>query len=83
MKRDNTMVWLRRNLRAFDHAILHHALMSSNIGYCACICGKQIFSRLVCEDRRVQFVMPRWPDPTLNCGAHDHASDAIVQLAGA
>jgi deoxyribodipyrimidine photo-lyase len=51
-----SLVWFRRDLRAFDHAALHHALNSSNVVYCAFIFDEDILAALARDDRRVQFI---------------------------
>lgn len=51
-----SLVWFRRDLRAFDHAALHHALTSSNSVYCAFIYDQDILDGLPRTDRRVQFI---------------------------
>ncbi len=49
-------MWFRRDLRAFDHAALHHALKSSKLVYCAFIFDSDILAGLPPEDRRVHFI---------------------------
>ena len=56
MKVNKSLVWFRRDLRAFDHAALHHALMSSNLVYCAFIFDDAILAPLPRADRRVEFI---------------------------
>jgi deoxyribodipyrimidine photo-lyase len=51
-----SLVWFRRDLRAFDHAALHHALTSSNVVHCAFIFDEEILASLPREDRRVEFI---------------------------
>ncbi|HEX8612319.1 MAG TPA: deoxyribodipyrimidine photo-lyase [Telluria sp.] len=51
-----SLVWFRRDLRAFDHAALHHALTSSNSVYCAFIYDNTILDSLPRADRRVEFI---------------------------
>ena len=53
---NKSLVWLRRDLRAFDHAALHHALTSSNAVYCAFIYDSDILNSLPRSDRRVDFI---------------------------
>jgi deoxyribodipyrimidine photo-lyase len=52
----NALVWLRRDLRLFDHAALHHALASAATVYCAFIFDRAILDRLPRADRRVEFI---------------------------
>ncbi|WLI88391.1 deoxyribodipyrimidine photo-lyase [Massilia sp. R2A-15] len=56
MKFHKSMVWFRRDLRAFDHAALHQALISSNLVYCAFIYDKAILDPLPRHDRRFSFI---------------------------
>ena len=51
-----SLVWFRRDLRAFDHAALHHALTSSNEVVCVFIFDEEILAPLPREDRRVEFI---------------------------
>ncbi len=51
-----SLVWFRRDLRAFDHAALHHALTSSKSVYCAFIYDTDILDGLPRSDRRVDFI---------------------------
>ncbi|MTW10331.1 deoxyribodipyrimidine photo-lyase [Pseudoduganella eburnea] len=52
----NALVWLRRDLRLFDHAALHHALASAETVYCAFIFDRAILDALPSADRRVEFI---------------------------
>ncbi len=52
----NALVWLRRDLRLFDHAALHHALASAATVYCAFIFDRAILDGLPAADRRVEFI---------------------------
>jgi deoxyribodipyrimidine photo-lyase len=56
MKLNKSLVWFRRDLRAFDHAALHHALTSSKVVYCAFIYDDEILAPLPRHDRRVEFI---------------------------
>jgi deoxyribodipyrimidine photo-lyase len=56
MPQQKSLVWFRRDLRAFDHAALHHALTSSKSVYCAFIYDRDILDRLPRSDRRVDFI---------------------------
>jgi deoxyribodipyrimidine photo-lyase len=51
-----SLVWFRRDLRAFDHAALHHALTSSKSVHCAFIYDSTILDGLARSDRRVDFI---------------------------
>jgi len=51
------LVWFRRDLRDFDHAALHHALVSSHAVHCAFIFDREILDVLPGRrDRRVEFI---------------------------
>ena len=56
MKFEKSLVWFRRDLRAFDHAALHHALTASTTVYCAFVYDDAILSNLPSTDRRVAFI---------------------------
>ncbi len=53
---EKSLVWFRRDLRAFDHAALHHALTASKTVYCAFVYDDAILSNLPRYDRRVAFI---------------------------
>lgn len=53
---DNVLVWLRRDLRLFDHAALHHALISGHRVICVFIFDRDILDTLPRTDRRVAFI---------------------------
>ena len=53
---NKSLVWLRRDLRAYDHAALHHALSSSGQVYCVFIYDTTILAPLPRDDRRVSFI---------------------------
>lgn len=60
MQSSNSIVWFRRDLRAFDHAALHHALRDamSNGGavHCVFVFDTEILAGLPRHDRRVRFI---------------------------
>jgi deoxyribodipyrimidine photo-lyase len=55
---NKTMVWFRRDLRAFDHAALHYALQQSPARsvYCVFVYDDAILDELPRTDRRVEFI---------------------------
>src|SRR5450830_470185 len=59
-KRNSALVWFRRDLRAFDHAALHHALVQAKQDgatvYCAFVHDTPILQDLPPGDRRVAFI---------------------------
>ena len=52
----DSLVWLRRDLRLFDHAALHHGLTSSGNVICVFIFDTDILQDLPRVDRRVAFI---------------------------
>ena len=60
MPSSNSIVWFRRDLRAFDHAALHHALRDAVQHTCAVYCvfifDTDILAGLPRNDRRVRFI---------------------------
>lgn len=85
----NTIVWFRRDLRAFDHAALHHALVSSGQVHCAFVFDTDILAPLPREDRRVQFIHASLCELDADLRRmggglvvrHGRAADEIVRLA--
>ncbi len=53
---DTSLLWFRRDLRAFDHAALHHALSLSKRVYCVFVYDSAILAGLPRADRRVDFI---------------------------
>ncbi len=57
---DRALVWLRRDLRADDHAALHHALRAARQVWCAFVFDRAILDPLLAAgrraDRRVEFI---------------------------
>lgn len=57
---DKSLVWFRRDLRLFDHAALHHALLQSRAVFCVFIFDSDILDPLLAQgqrrDRRVEFI---------------------------
>ncbi|MFG6446918.1 cryptochrome/photolyase family protein [Roseateles sp. BYS180W] len=51
------LVWLRRDLRAHDHAALSHALRQHSQVHLAFVLDSDILSALPREDRRVSFIL--------------------------
>jgi len=93
---DRALVWLRRDLRADDHAALHHALRAARQVWCAFVFDRTILEPLPRADRRVEFIRDSLVgvDAELRgLGAshgvegvglivrHGRASDEIVSLA--
>ncbi|MBA2721969.1 MAG: deoxyribodipyrimidine photo-lyase [Methylibium sp.] len=50
------LVWLRRDLRAHDHAALNHALRAARQVWCAFVFDREILDPLPRSDRRVEFI---------------------------
>jgi deoxyribodipyrimidine photo-lyase len=76
-----TLVWFRRDLRAFDHAALHHALSSSNTVHCAFIYDSDILAGLPRSDRRVEFIHASLAE--LDAELQQMGGHLIVRHAGA
>jgi deoxyribodipyrimidine photo-lyase len=53
---DAALVWLRRDLRADDHAALYHALRAARRVWCAFVFDTDILAALPRADRRVEFI---------------------------
>jgi len=52
----NALVWMRRDLRADDHAALYHALRSARRVWCCFVFDRAILDPLPRADRRVEFI---------------------------
>jgi deoxyribodipyrimidine photo-lyase len=87
-----SLVWFRRDLRAFDHAALHAALTQSERVYCAFVFDREILDALANKaDRRVEFIWEsvvelRRELERLGGGLHvlhAYACEAIPALAAA
>ncbi len=53
---DAALVWVRRDLRAHDHAALYHALCGARKVWVAFVFDTDILEPLAREDRRVEFI---------------------------
>lgn len=86
---NKSLVWFRRDLRAYDHAALHHALACSAQVYCVFVYDSVILDPLPRADRRLSFIHASIAelDAALRAmgGAllvrHAAAEDAILALA--
>ncbi len=76
---DRALVWLRRDLRADDHAALHHALRSARQVWCVFIFDRDILDALPRADRRVEFIR----DSLVGVDAELRALAASHGVAGA
>jgi len=87
------LVWFRRDLRATDHAALHHALRQCQQVHCVFIFDRDILDSLPRDDARVAFIqaslvelddalraLAAQPDAGLIVG-HGHAHDELPTLA--
>ncbi|MBV8633016.1 MAG: deoxyribodipyrimidine photo-lyase [Burkholderiaceae bacterium] len=81
LRYDISLVWFRRDLRCFDHAALHHALVQSRRVYCAFIFDTDILDTLPRMDRRVEFI--RESVAELDDELRKHGGAMIVRLARA
>ena len=84
-----SLVWFRRDLRAFDHAALHHALRQSQAVHCVFVYDSAILDSLPRRDRRVDFIhasLAELASELRQLGGdlivlHDDAATAIPRLA--
>jgi len=53
---DRALVWMRRDLRADDHAALYHALRNARQVWCVFVFDTDILDALPRVDRRVEFI---------------------------
>jgi len=53
---DRALLWFRRDLRADDHAALHHALRAARQVWCVFVFDREILDPLPRQDRRVEFI---------------------------
>jgi len=76
---DRALVWLRRDLRADDHAALHHALRSARQVWCAFVFDREILDPLPRADRRVEFIRDSLVgvDAELRALAASHGVDGV------
>jgi len=56
MNTSKSLVWFRRDLRAFDHAALYQALSSSREVHCVFVYDTDILQHLPRDDRRLRFI---------------------------
>ena len=92
------LVWFRRDLRAHDHAALHHALSSCRQVFCLFVLDRDILDQLPRADRRVEFIWHALaeldtalqtlalPHGAAQAGllvVHDRAGSAVPQQAAA
>ncbi|HEV7820100.1 MAG TPA: deoxyribodipyrimidine photo-lyase, partial [Burkholderiales bacterium] len=56
MRHDISIVWFRRDLRAYDHAALYAALKNSQRVHCVFVFDREILDPLPAADRRVEFI---------------------------
>ncbi|HEU5436401.1 MAG TPA: deoxyribodipyrimidine photo-lyase [Telluria sp.] len=85
----NSLLWFRRDLRAFDHAALHHALAQSQRVSCVFVFDTEILDLLPRDERRVRFIHASVAELDAELrqlgGAlivrHGRAADEIVRLA--
>jgi deoxyribodipyrimidine photo-lyase len=83
------LVWFRRDLRADDHAALHHALRAAGAVFCAFVFDRAILDELPRRDRRVEFIRDSVEaldrDLAERGGGlivlHGHAAEEIPRLA--
>ncbi|MEO5932583.1 MAG: deoxyribodipyrimidine photo-lyase, partial [Duganella sp.] len=89
MKLKSSLVWLRRDLRVFDHAALNQALQDSAVVHCVFVYDTTILDALPRRDRRVDFIhasLAELASELRQLGGdlivlHDDAATAIPRLA--
>ncbi|MGK5025879.1 cryptochrome/photolyase family protein [Janthinobacterium sp. RB2R34] len=89
MTLNTSLVWFRRDLRAFDHAALQHALRQSQAVHCVFVYDTAILDSLPRRDRRVDFIhasLAELASELRQLGGdlivlHDDAATAIPRLA--
>ncbi len=75
--RRTSLVWLRRDLRLFDNAALHHALSTGDKVICVFVFDTDILASLPRADRRVAFIHASLAQ--LKQELNRHGSDLIVR----
>ncbi len=74
---NSALVWLRRDLRLYDHAALYHATSQAQRVVAVFIFDTDILADLPCEDRRVEFI---WASlVALKSELETHGSSLIVR----
>ena len=89
---NRALVWIRRDLRAHDHAALYHALRAAREVWCAFVLDRDILDPLPRQDRRVEFILASLADLDAQLRAlqphaslivrHGRAVEEIAALAG-
>ncbi len=78
-KNKNSLVWLRRDLRLYDHNALYQALKKSNAVYCCFIFDTEILKNLSNKnDRRIDFIWNSLKEIKKNL--NKLGSDLIVEI---
>ena len=73
------LVWLRRDLRAHDHAALSHALRAARQVWCVFVFDRDILDPLPRADRRVEFIRESLVDLDEQLAALHEGSGVIVR----
>ena len=76
---DRALVWLRRDLRAYDHAALYHALRAARQVWCAFVFDRDILGPLPRQDRRVEFIRESLVDLDRQLAALREGSGVLVR----
>ena len=71
------LVWFRRDIRAYDHAALHHALEECDRVFCVFIFDTTILAQLPYADRRVEFIWHALVE--LDATLHENGGALIVR----
>jgi deoxyribodipyrimidine photo-lyase len=76
---NSSLVWLRRDLRLYDHKALFHALKNSNAVYCCFIFDIKILDKLsIKNDRRIDFIWHALKE--IKADLNKLGSDLIVEI---
>ena len=76
---NNSLVWLRRDLRLYDHNALYQALKNSKSVYCCFIFDIKILDKLsIKNDRRIDFIWHALKE--IKVDLISQGSDLIVEI---
>ena len=76
---ERALVWFRRDLRAYDHAALFHAMKDSHAVFCVFVFDTDILQQLPRYDRRVEFI---WDSVSELCATLERMGGGLTVLYG-